>query len=213
MATVQISIDGTSYDTRDDDQEAAALLRLAGRDPARFDLFLVDTDGIETHVDDDQIVDLHDGEAFRTRHTVRFTIDGTPFVSYDDDQTALALLELAGDDPALRTLTRLDGHGVVESFTDEQLITIADGDRFETAERHHDVTIVVNTRPHQWADKRISYSQVVELAYPGQPITAEQDVTVRYTYRNGHGGGTLTAGHDVEVKEGMVFDVHRTTRS
>ena len=76
------------------------------------------------------------------------------------------------------------------------------------------VTIVINTRPHEWVEKEIGYEQVVSLAYPGQPITPNTDITVRYSRgHDGHGGGTLTAGHNVEVKDGMVFDVHRTTRS
>ena len=35
---ITIIIDGQPYSTRDDDQEAAALLRLAGKDPDEFDL-------------------------------------------------------------------------------------------------------------------------------------------------------------------------------
>lgn len=79
---------------------------------------------------------------------------------------------------------------------------------------HHEITIVINTRPHLWTEKRISYEQVVALAYPGQPVGPDTDITVRYSRgHDGHGSGTLTAGHSVEVKDGMVFDVHRTTRS
>lgn len=79
---------------------------------------------------------------------------------------------------------------------------------------HQDlVTIVINTRSYQWAEKKISYEQLVSLAYPGQQ-QPNTDITVRYTRgHDGHGGGTLTAGHSIEVKDGMVFDVIRTTRS
>ncbi len=213
MATLHVTIDNTEFATNDDDQEAAALLRLAGRDPARYDLFLIDKHGIEIHIDDDQIVNLDDGERFVTRRKLRFSVDGTRFTTYDDDQTAAALLRQAGLDPADRELTRIGEAGERETFIDNQLVTIADGDKFVTAVRQHEVTIIVNTRQHRWNEPRISYAQVVEIAYPGQPIGDQDDVTVRYTYRRGHGGGTLTAGHDAEVKEGMVFDVHRTTRS
>ena len=76
------------------------------------------------------------------------------------------------------------------------------------------VTIVINTRPHEWGEKEIGYEQVVSLAYPSEPIGPNTDITVRYSRGpDGHGGGTLTAGHSVEVKDGMVFDGHRTTRS
>jgi hypothetical protein len=76
------------------------------------------------------------------------------------------------------------------------------------------VRILVNTRPHQWAEKTISYEECVELAYPGQPVGDGEEVTVRYT--RGHvekAEGSLTAGHSVKVKNKMVFDVYRTSRS
>ena len=42
------------------------------------------------------------------------------------------------------------------------------------------ITIIVNTRPHPWGEKDISFEQVVEIAYPGQPASG-QDFTVRYS--------------------------------
>ncbi|MFE6868801.1 multiubiquitin domain-containing protein [Kitasatospora sp. NPDC057692] len=76
------------------------------------------------------------------------------------------------------------------------------------------VTIVVNARPHTWEAKEITYEQIVDLAYPGQPPTDQDTYTVRYSRgHDGHGAGSLTAGHSVAVKKGMVFDVYRTSRS
>lgn len=76
------------------------------------------------------------------------------------------------------------------------------------------VKIIVNTRPHQWAEKTISYDEVVNLAYPGQPVGEGEEVTVSYT--RGHDDkheGSLTPNHSVKVKNKMVFDVYRTSRS
>lgn len=76
------------------------------------------------------------------------------------------------------------------------------------------VTIVVNARPHTWEAKEITFEQVLDLAYPGQVPTDQDTYTVRYSRgHDGHGAGSLTAGHSVTVKEGMVFDVYRTSRS
>ncbi|MEB0001684.1 multiubiquitin domain-containing protein [Cryobacterium sp. 10S3] len=75
-------------------------------------------------------------------------------------------------------------------------------------------TIIVNTRSHPVTEKKISFEQVIELAYPDQPATEADSFTVRYSRgHDGHGSGTLTAGQDVPVKKEMVFDVYRTTRS
>ncbi|MGW2867901.1 multiubiquitin domain-containing protein [Kitasatospora sp. NPDC001225] len=79
---------------------------------------------------------------------------------------------------------------------------------------HPSITIIVNTRSHPWNGKTITFEQVVELAYPGQPPTDQDTYTVRYSRgHDGHGAGSLTAGHSVNVKNGMVFDVLRTSRS
>ncbi|WP_432198896.1 multiubiquitin domain-containing protein [Streptomyces sp. bgisy027] len=79
---------------------------------------------------------------------------------------------------------------------------------------HHPVLITVNARSYGWEAKEITFEQAVELAYPGQPPTEQDTYTVRYSRgHDGHSSGSLTAGHSVKVKNGMVFDVYRTSRS
>lgn len=76
------------------------------------------------------------------------------------------------------------------------------------------VTIIVNTRSYPWDSKDITFEQVVDLAYPGEPANDQVTYTVQYSRgHDGHGSGTLTAGRSVTVKKGMVFDVYRTSRS
>jgi hypothetical protein len=61
-----ISIDGVNHVTRDDDQEAAALLRLAGVDPAQYDLAKIKHNGETKVYRDEKVIDLEDGDAFVT---------------------------------------------------------------------------------------------------------------------------------------------------
>jgi len=131
--SMQISIDGKAFTTQDADQEAAALLRLAGRDPKISDLFLLRKGGVEDKIRDGQIINLKDGDQFVSRQRLRFTIDGEPQSSYDDDQTASALLRLAGVDPAGYDLARIMPGGGTETFRDEQIVKIKNGDEFVTA--------------------------------------------------------------------------------
>ena len=130
LHSLTIVIDDTRYSTTDTDQTAAALLRLAGRDPKDFDLFLVKKNGVEEKIKDNQIINLKDGERFRSRQLVRFTIDGEPFRTYDEDQTAADLLRLAGMDPAGYDLARV---GAPAAFPDDEIVIIVDGDEFVTA--------------------------------------------------------------------------------
>ena len=131
-APLKISIDGESFTITDGDQEAAALLRLAGRDPKKFDLFLVDRNGVEEKVEDPRIINLKNGQKFVGREKVRFTIDGEPFTSYDEDQTAAALLRLAGVDPMGYDLARI---GDTKPYADNDIVTIRTGDEFVTVKR------------------------------------------------------------------------------
>ncbi len=83
----------------------------------------------------------------------------------------------------------------------------------DEASRHPKVQIIVNTRTREWARERISFEQVIELAYPGS-TTEQYEFTVSYT--RGHHtapSGSLSAGHHVKVHKGMIFDAYRTLRS
>jgi hypothetical protein len=75
----------------------------------------------------------------------------------------------------------------------------------------HNVTLIVNTRSYEWSETKITFEQVVELAFPGQQYDPE-GTTVEYS--RGHGPDhSLRPGHSVEVKDGMVFDVEPANRS
>jgi hypothetical protein len=79
------------------------------------------------------------------------------------------------------------------------------------AQQTETVTIIVNSRPTPWNEKKISFEQVVELADPGQAYDP-QGTTVEYS--RGHGPDhSLRPGQSVEVKDGMVFDVEPANRS
>lgn len=78
----------------------------------------------------------------------------------------------------------------------------------------HQVTIVINGRPKTWPKDEISYAEVVALA--ALPLPPGEDPGFTVTYRNGHSNkpeGTLTEGHSVKVKDGMIFNVTPTNRS
>lgn len=74
------------------------------------------------------------------------------------------------------------------------------------------IIIIVNGRQREFVGQRISYIQVVQLAFPNDQPDANIEYTVAYA--NTHGkDGTLVDGQDVKVKEGMIFNVTKTNRS
>ena len=74
--------------------------------------------------------------------------------------------------------------------------------------------IVVNARPHSWAEDHISFAEVVTLAYGTEASDPNKSFTVSYrkSANNKH-DGTLAEGDSVKIKDGTVFSVTSTTRS
>jgi hypothetical protein len=84
----------------------------------------------------------------------------------------------------------------------------------EEKHEHKPVTIIVNGRPKEWSEKKISFTQVVVLAYG----TYENNDQVIYTmtYKpNDHSnnGGDMVLGDEVNVHPGMVFNVTKANKS
>lgn len=75
-------------------------------------------------------------------------------------------------------------------------------------------TIIVNGRRKEWAEKAITFTQVVECAFENPPYGENTLFTV--TFNRGHGNkpqGTMVEGDSVRVKEGMIFNVTATDKS
>lgn len=73
-------------------------------------------------------------------------------------------------------------------------------------------SIIVNGRPREVTEHKLTYLQVVQLAFPGEVPTATTVFTV--TYSNPHGkDGSLVDGQDVVIKDGEIFNVRKTDQS
>lgn len=72
------------------------------------------------------------------------------------------------------------------------------------------VQIFINMEAHTVAQQRISYEEVVRLAFPQGPF----DITYSVDFASAHGkDGTLSKGRDTKVHEGMIFNVIKSNRS
>lgn len=72
--------------------------------------------------------------------------------------------------------------------------------------------IVVNGRPKTVSDHKLTYLQVVQLAYPGEEPTEQIAFTVNYSNPKGK-DGSLVAGKEVVIKDGIIFNVRKTDKS
>lgn len=79
---------------------------------------------------------------------------------------------------------------------------------------HHMVTIYVNTDPHQVEHGKLTFEQIVKLAFPNE--AGKPDILFKVSYRLGRGHSelkTLAEGGSVEAQEGMIFNVSYENRS
>lgn len=73
-------------------------------------------------------------------------------------------------------------------------------------------SIIVNGRPREVTDHKLTYLQVVQLAYPGE--VPSETIVFTVTFSNPHGkDGSLVEGKDVVIKDGVIFNVVRTDQS
>lgn len=75
------------------------------------------------------------------------------------------------------------------------------------------VTIIVNGREKQYGEKRISFEQVVALAFGTYEDNENIVYTVTYSKGEDKKEGSMVKGDDVKVKDGMIFNVSRTDKS
>jgi Multiubiquitin len=74
--------------------------------------------------------------------------------------------------------------------------------------------IIVNAREKTWMERKISFDEVVILAF-GE-ISPNPNVVYTVTYKKGNGNkpeGTMDKGEEVKVKNGMIFNVTQTDKS
>jgi hypothetical protein len=78
----------------------------------------------------------------------------------------------------------------------------------------HEVTfhIAVNGVAEVWPHRKITYDEVVKLAFPDGPTGGDVRYSVSWTKPDGQ-DGSLRPGHSVDVVEGMIFDVRNTDKS
>ncbi|UOF02886.1 multiubiquitin domain-containing protein [Bdellovibrio reynosensis] len=146
-----------------------------------------------------------------TKQKTRIHIDREEFES-KNPTTGKALYKLA-DIPDNRELFK-SVTGDSEDFLisrDDHEVVLHEDDHFYTQK---EVPIIVNGKRKETVQYDLSFDELVKLAFENPPYGPNTLFTI--TYRNGpkkNPEGTLTAGHSVRIKKGMVFNVTATDKS
>lgn len=103
-----------------------------------------------------------------------------------------------------------------ELITDEVKVNLArpEIENFFFKDKHFKVSLIVNLKDKAWAEKKINFKDVIELAYNTYDPNPNKGYTV--TYDRGprqNPEGSMVAGDRVFVKDKMIFNVKQTDKS
>lgn len=80
-------------------------------------------------------------------------------------------------------------------------------------EKKEPIDIIVNGRVVETFEKKLSYSEVIVIAFGSYQEAEGLDYTITYSKGQSNEKGRLLPGKNVPVKKGMVFNATKTTRS
>ena len=178
---------------------------------------------------DDEVIDLADGNVFftvrrcnycpkgkaRAPAKCAFFVDDRPVITLRPDQTGHTLRELFG----------LAGNVALfrdyQSPNDERIgvnmhVRFMDGpvfySRADKCDHPCEIKIIVNGREKTVTEKKLTYAQIVRLAFDS--VDSETIYTV--TYKKGppsNPQGSMVEGDIVNLENGMIFNVTATRKS
>jgi hypothetical protein len=103
-----------------------------------------------------------------------------------------------------------------EPIKDDTKVNLArpEIEHFYSKDKHFKVMLIVNGRSKPWAEKTITFAQVVVLAFGSYDPNPNKVYTVTYDkgpHKNPE--GTMVKGDKVYVKDKMIFNVTATDKS
>ena len=146
------------------------------------------------------------------QHEIRIHIDQKLYRS-PNPTTGAALYELGGVSPDQELYRELTGHMEDEVIpNDSSSVSLKEGDHFHTGRK--EITIIVNGKKKTVTKKKLTFDEIVSLAF--DPVPTGPNVMFTITYQSGppaNPEGSLLEGASVKIKEGMIFDVTPTDKS
>jgi len=146
-----------------------------------------------------------------SERSVRIHIDREAHES--PNPTTGGALYALGNVPANRELFReVEGDREDEAVPRNDAVVHLSEDEHFYSEREFD--IIVNTRKKDVTKPKLTFGEVVRLAY--DPVPTGPNILFTITYRHGprqNPEGEMLEGQTVRLKNGMVFNVKHTDRS
>ena len=146
----------------------------------------------------------------------KILVDQTPFDWQSQFITGADIRELGNIPVAYSVFLKVNGPGEDELISDDTQVDLSPPGRehFYSKLEQVKVVIIVNGREHSWTEKRITFEDVIVLAF-GKYVDKP---TIAYTvaYEDGppqNPEGSMVKGSVVFVKDKMIFHATATDKS
>ncbi len=154
-------------------------------------------------------------KTFKSGESYRFTVDGRRFEWGAPEITGRMLKQLAEvDSNFFDVWLDVRNKGEDQVVADNEPIRLDEPgvERFYTAEIS--LAIIVNGRSRVVNKRALSFSEIVQLAFPDSPVALNTIYTM--VYKNGpdeNPQGSLVEGQTITLKERMIINVTKTDKS
>ena len=211
-------IEGKEYETCEQYMTGAELKQLAGI-PLETELFLsISKPYNDELIENNMRVNLArpETEYFFVKKKLHFTINGVPFVWYKQYIRGIQIRELGKISPNDELYLDIPDGWNDDFIEDDEVIDLARPgvEHFISKPKCTEFKIIVNAREKEWKEPKITFEQVVILAFGAYDNNPNKGYTV--TYSKGpkqNQEGTMVKGSTVYVKNKMIFDVTATDKS
>lgn len=150
------------------------------------------------------------------KHVLHLTINGKQYEWPQQYITGAEIRKLGNIPPFEDVFLAIKKPWEDEPIVDDTRVNLARSEieHFYSKDKHQKITLIVNGRPKPWAEKTITFEQVVILAFGSYDPNPNKVYTVTYDkgpHENPH--GTMDKGDKVCVKDKMIFNVTCTDKS
>ena len=197
------------------------LLTIANLTPVEdFELLYKINEKGFTPIQLDEIVDLKiagiDGFKSKPYRKLKIKVDNNQYEVEECFMTPLEIMELAGINTDRFFLKEIRQGNVEVSYKDdvEHKIAITKTSCFVSCQREEIKCVIVNAREKAWSNEKISFDDVVKLAY-GE-VSTNPNVIYTINYKRGVPSkpeGSMVKCEVIYVKNIMIFNVTQTNKA
>lgn len=214
-------INNQKFESDESKKTGRELLTIANLTPVEdFELLYKINEKGFTPIQLDEIVDLKTAgiEGFKAKpyRKLKIKVDNRQYEVEECFMTPLEIMDLAGINPDRFYLKEIRKGNVEVSYKDdvEHKIAITKASCFVSCEREEIICVIVNAREKAWSNEKISFDDVVKLAYGD--VSTNPNVIYTINYKRGVPSkpeGSMVKDEVIYVKNKMIFNVTQTNKS